>query len=211
VPDVILPSLANESKDIGEDALDNALKGDHIESAKYEHLNLVEPYLPELRKRSAERIASDKEYSYIREDIERFKIQQADKTLSLNERARLKENEEQEGRNKARDKERRTRPEPPEKVYELTLKDVDQPGPGKLIPWTNGLASASAHTTTGAFGASTNSAAAAPANFRVTGDNAEDPAEAPAPATDPPLSEAEHILVDYLSLLPKGNLATAGH
>jgi len=36
--------------------------------------------LPELRKRSAERLATDKEYAYVREDIERFNKQQADKT-----------------------------------------------------------------------------------------------------------------------------------
>ena len=30
------------------------------------------------------------------------------------------------------------------------------------------------------------------------------------PAVDAPLLESEHILVDYLSLLPKANLATAG-
>jgi hypothetical protein len=29
--------------------------------------------------------------------------------------------------------------------------------------------------------------------------------------TDAPLVEAEHILVDYLSVLPKGNLVTVSH
>ena len=53
IPDIVLPSVANESKDIGESALENPLPGDTIASAKYDHFNLVEPYLPELRKRSA--------------------------------------------------------------------------------------------------------------------------------------------------------------
>ena len=44
VPDVILPSVANESKDIGESSLDYALKWDEIPSARYERLNLVQPY-----------------------------------------------------------------------------------------------------------------------------------------------------------------------
>ena len=211
VPDIILPSLANESKDIGESALDNPLPWDEIASAKYDHLNLVEPYLPELRKRSAERVASDKEYSYMREDIERFKKQQADKTVSLNEQARLKENEDQEARNKAREKERRARPEPPEKVYEITLKEVDEPGPGKLIPWTNNvLASASVPAATVTASGGTNSTASA-VGKPAAEDDLDDPAEAPAPATDAPLTEAEHILVDYLSLLPKGSLVTAEH
>ena len=36
VPDIILPSLFNESKDIGETALDNPLAWDTIPSAKYD-------------------------------------------------------------------------------------------------------------------------------------------------------------------------------
>jgi hypothetical protein len=31
------------------------------------------------------------------------------------------------------------------------------------------------------------------------------------PAVDVPLIESEHILVDYLSLFPKGNLAATAH
>ena len=212
VPDIILPSVANESKDIGESALDNPLpQGDPIPSAKYEHFNLVEPYLPELRKRSAERLATDKEYAYVREDIERFNKQQADKTLSLNEEERLKEKEEVDARNKARDKERRARPEPPEKVYELSLKQVDLPGLPPPVARTNATqANLSLHGTVGPAEAGTNVAAVAASNLAAE-DDLDDSAEAPPSANDPPMAEAEHILVDYLSVLPKGNLVTAGH
>jgi carboxyl-terminal processing protease len=199
VPDIVLPSLANESKDIGESALDNALKWDEIRSAKYDALNLVQPYLAELRKRSAQRVASDKDFSYVREDIERFKKQQADKTLSLNERARLKENDDLEGRSKARDQERRSRPEPPEKTYELSLKQVDLPGLPPPVTRTNAVL---ANLPAGAAGNHPGVA---------TEEDLEDPAEPPTPATDATLTEAEHILQDYLSLLPKGNLLSAGH
>ncbi|HVV71519.1 MAG TPA: carboxy terminal-processing peptidase, partial [Verrucomicrobiae bacterium] len=58
VPDIVLPSLFNESKEIGESALENPLGYDTIPKAKYEHLNLVDPYVQELRKRSSERIAT---------------------------------------------------------------------------------------------------------------------------------------------------------
>jgi carboxyl-terminal processing protease len=211
VPDIILPSLANESKDVGESALNNPLAWDKVDPAKYEHFNLVEPYLTELRRRSSERLVSDKDYTYIREDIERFKKLQADKTVSLNERVRLKENEDQEARNKAREKERRARPEPQEKVYELTLKQLDQPGLPDPVSWTNGtMANISTRALTGPAGGGTNSAAAAAANSTAE-DDLDDPTEAPASATDPPLAEAEHILTDYISLVPKGNLVTAGH
>src|SRR5206468_136743 len=69
VPDIVLPSLFNESKEIGESALENPLEWDTIDKAKYDHLNLVDPYLQELRKRSNERVANDKEFDYVREDI----------------------------------------------------------------------------------------------------------------------------------------------
>jgi carboxyl-terminal processing protease len=211
ISDIVLPSVANESKDIGESALDNPLPCEIIPSAKYDHFNLVEPYLPELRKRSMERIAADKEYAYVREDIEQFKKQQADKTLSLNEKQRLKEQEEVEARMKARDKERLTRPEPQEKVYELTLKQAALPGLPPPVTKTNAaLAKLSAQAGPGVPGASTNSAVAA--TGAAPGGDSLDEAEAEKPAAqDAPLLEARHILVDYLSVLPKGNLVTAGH
>jgi carboxyl-terminal processing protease len=211
VPDIVLPSVANESKDIGERALDNPLPCETIPSAKYDHFDLVEPYLPELRKRSAERVAADQEYAYVREDIEQFKKQQADKTFSLNERQRLKEQDEAEARQKARDKERLARKNPSEKVYELTLKLAALPGLPPPVTKTNAaLAKLSARAGNALFGAGTNSVVAATdaAPVPTSMDDAE--AEKPA-ATDAPLAEAEHILVDYLSVLPKGDLVTAGH
>ena len=42
-------------------------------------------------------------------------------------------------------------------------------------------------------------------------DSLDDAEPAPPAAPDEPLVEAEHILVDYLSVVPKGNLVTAGH
>ncbi len=203
----MLPSVANESKDIGESALDNPLPWDTIPGTKYDHFNLVEPYLAELRRRSAERVAADKEFAYIREDIELFKKHQADKTISLNEQQRLKEQEENEARQKARDKERLTRPEPQEKVYEITLKLADLPGLPPPVAKTNAaLAKLSVQPIAGPSGAVTNSAAAAAPG----GDDADEAEAEKPPPTDAPMLEAEHILVDYLSLLPKGNLLTAG-
>ena len=207
IPDIVLPSVANESKDIGESALDNPLPWDTIPSAKFDHYNLVEPYLTDLRRRSAERVAADKEFAYVREDIELFKKRQADKTLSLNQKQRLKEQEEAEARQKARDKERLTRPDPQEKVYEITLKLADQPGLPPPVTKTNAaLAKLSIRAGAGLSGASTNAAAAAPS----TEDPEDEEAVKPG-AYDSPLHEAEHILIDYLSVLPKGNLVTAGH
>jgi carboxyl-terminal processing protease len=203
IPDIVLPSIANESKDIGESALENPLPCSTIASAKYDHFNLVEPYLSELRTRSADRVAADQEFAYVREDIELFKRRQADKTISLDEKQRLKEQDEAEARQKARDQDRLARPEPQEKVYEITVKQADQPGLPPPVAKTNAaLAKLSIRAGARAPGVSTNSAAvAAPSGDTL--DEAD--ADRPAPP-DEPLLEAEHILVDYLSLLPKGNL-----
>jgi carboxyl-terminal processing protease len=211
VPDIVLPSVLSESKDIGEAALENPLAWDTIPSAKFEHLNRVGPYVSELRKRSADRLASDKEYGYIREDIEFFKKQQADKTVSLNEKDRLKEKEEVDTRAKARDKERLARQEPSEKTYEITLKLAQQPGLPPPVAKTNSPIAKVSSKSPAVTVAGTNSTVAVGKEGHGAASSLDDEFdEEKPPAVDAPLLESEHILVDYLSLLPKGNLATTG-
>lgn len=209
-PDIILPSVLNESKDIGEKALDNPLPWDTIRSAKFDRLNMVEPYLAELRKRSNERVATDKEFQYIREDIEFYKKQQADKTVSLNEKVRLAEKEQIDARIKAREKERLARQEPTEKTYEITLKLAQQPGLPPPITHTNAttLAKNSGPKTPGAAVTGTNSTVAAAKEASANDASLDnDTDEEKAPVVDADLIESEHILADYVSLLPKGSLA----
>ena len=210
VPDVILPSVASESKDIGERALDNPLpQGEPIPSAKFEHFDLVQPYAAELRKRSSERIANDKEYGYVRSDIQLFRKHQEDKTVSLNKDQRLKEQDELEARQKERDKERLARPDRPEKVYELTLKLAALPGLPPPLAKTNATATASSNVMPGVTPGGTNATVTATAK-PATGEEEPDELEHP-PAPDAPLLETEQILLDYLSLLRKNSVATAGH
>ncbi len=206
-PDIVLPSVANESKDVGESALENPLEGDSIPSAKFERLNLVAPYLADLRERSAQRVCNDQEFTYVREDIEQLKKLQADKTVSLNERQRLKEKEEAEARQKARDKERLARKEPQEKVYELTLRQVDQPGLPAPTQKTNSALAKLAHPDLAKPSAvATNSAAVA-----VAAKTPDDLPDEEKPSVDETMTETEHILVDYVSLLPKPDVLTAVH
>jgi carboxyl-terminal processing protease len=139
-PDIVLPSILNDSKEVGEASLENPLPWDTVSPAKFEPLNMVTNYLPELRAASEKRVSDDKDYSYIREDIAQYTKQQADKTISLNEQERLKEREELEARLKARLKERKARPEPNEKVYEITLRAASQPGLPPPVQKTNTLA-----------------------------------------------------------------------
>jgi carboxyl-terminal processing protease len=212
VPDIVLPSIFNESKDIGEAALENPLPWDTIDSAKFEHLNLVAPYVPELRRRSSQRIAADKEYSYIREDIELFKKQQADKTFSLNEKQRLQEKEEIDARNKARDKERLARAEPPGKMYDLTLKLAALPGlPPPTVKTHSVMAKLVAPKGAGLPAVGTNDSVAAANEAPGDSERGDEAVDEKPAALDAALDESEHILVDYLGLLPKGNLVTTGH
>lgn len=202
-PDIVLPSILNHSEDIGEAALDTALEWDEIKSAKYDKLDLVEPYLGELLRRSATRTATNQDFVYIREDIEQFRKIQNDKTVSLNEAERLKEKEEAEARQKGRDKERQARKEADKKIYELALKQVDLPGLPPPVQKTNAVTA----QTSGATGFSTNSASVASGPVVPATRLDDEDAEPPPPAVDATLEEAERILTDYIRLLEKKNLA----
>ena len=209
VPDIVLPSVLNESKDVGETALDNPLPYDTIDTAKFEHLNLVTPCLAELRRRSTDRVAHDKDYDYVREDIELYKKLQADKAVSLNQSQRLKEKEEADARQKARDKERLARKETSEKVYEISLKDAARPGLPAPVEKTNSVTAKLSVNS----GGSTNSVASINPIKTPTGDpdldeSADD--EKP-PAVDYMLAETEHILMDYFALFPRHDIATTVH
>jgi carboxyl-terminal processing protease len=208
MPDIVLPSVLNYSKDIGEIALENPLAWDTIPSARFDKLNLVEPCLPELLQRSNERLATNQDFTYIREDIDIFKKRQADKMISLNERERLKEKEADDARQKTRDKERLARKDPDQKVYELTLKQVDLPGLPPPLEKTNTAAKAFAVSGASPAGSSPSAAVAAKTVSPASDVDGEEP-EDKAPAVDPTLDEAQRILVDYIALLTEKNLLTA--
>jgi carboxyl-terminal processing protease len=226
-PDIVLPSILNHSEDIGEAALDTALPWDEIKSAQYDKLDLVEPYLGELLRRSSARTATNQDFVYIREDIEQFRKTQEDKTVSLKETERLKEKEEAEARQKARDKERLARKEADKKIYELALKQVDLPGLPPPVQKTNLITGFRTNSVTGEFSITsiawnTNNSAVGISNALAssgyktsepfpkvdTAFGEPDEAEPPPPAVDAALEEAERILSDYISLLEKKNLAT---
>ena len=209
-PDIVLPSVWNESKDIGEAALENSLEWDTVPAAEFEAVNRVQAYLEELRKRDSERIATNKDFAYIREDIEEVRKFQEDKTVSLNEKTRLSEKAESEARRKEREKELLNRTPQERKVYEISVKLADQPGLPPPVAKTNRLAAATSPDngkaeSTSAAGQSddaTNNVHESVATG--TGhDTPEEAADEKVPQLDTALLEAERILVDYLSLLPE--------
>lgn len=129
IPDVKLPSL-EDYMDIAESALHHPMPYDEIEPAKYTRLDYVTaPEIKVLAKNSAERVAANREFQWLREDIERFKKQKAEKTVSLNEAKRLAERQADEQRQKERQKERKLHKTVDLQSEEITLESIDSGKP----------------------------------------------------------------------------------
>jgi carboxyl-terminal processing protease len=188
-PDLVLPSLTAQME-IGESTQEYALPWDTIPQVKFDQLNRIRPHVEELRKRSQARQERDIEFAYLKEDIERYRKSQADKSISLNEALRLKEKSETDARAKARKQERAVRVDPKPKTYEITLKQADLPGLPDPVVFTN----------------------APPPTVREQADPAAGEPEAePEDKTlpvDVTLEEAKRILLDLITLLPANGKAT---
>ena len=117
--DVKLPSLWDQA-DIGEVALKGPMPYDTIEPAQYDKWE--QPlYKPELKQRSAARIAADEEFQWISEDMARMKGRVAENKVSLNEKVRRAELDEEKVRKEKRTAERAKLKHPEEKVFSVTL------------------------------------------------------------------------------------------
>ena len=192
MPDLILPDVLNYSTQFGESSLENPLPWDTIPSVNYSKLNLVQLYLDELRRRSSERIATNQDFIYIRQDIDEFLKKQADKTASLNEREVIKEHETHQVALDAHEQERMVRKRSSVKVYEITVKNAGQPG----LP---------AQETNSVAGNSTVTNDTTNATQNVAGNDAIEFQRAEAARLD----EAERILEDYISLLSSNQVLIA--
>jgi carboxyl-terminal processing protease len=195
LPDLVLPDVLNYSTQFGESSLENPLPWDTVSSVNYSKLNLVQLYLDELRRRSSERIATNKDFIYTRQDIDQFQKLQADKTASLNERERLKERQEADARQKARDQERAARKAPDVKIYELTVAKAGEPGLPPPLQKTNTVTA--------------NKFAAGPLPTPAGSTTVTAVPEPNPPAVDPMLDETERILEDYISLLSSKQILIA--
>jgi carboxyl-terminal processing protease len=127
-PDIILPSVY-DYLDIGESSLDNALEADSIAPAKYEQMGEVKQYVPELEKASKARVSQSKDFAYTLEDIAEVKKRKDEKTISLNEKIRVKERDEQKARTEARKKERAARPATADKAWVVDLEAAEKNKP----------------------------------------------------------------------------------
>ncbi len=185
VPDLVLPSV-NNFAEVGEVSLEDPLPWDEVSSAKFEKLNRVDPYLAELKKHSDQRIARDKDFSYIRDDIERFKKALADKSVSLNEDHRFKEMQELKTVGEARKKERQARKTPEQKFYEITLKNAELPGLPPPGPQTNETAAVESAT-----------------EIPVADVDNDEEKDDKSANIDVTMEETKRILADYISLMSK--------
>lgn len=100
-PDVSLPAIT-DPEDFGEASYDNALPWSQIKAADYTPNANLAGLIPALVSRHKQRIAHDKDFAYLNEDIKEFNIQRKKNSISLNETERRRERETLEARLKLR-------------------------------------------------------------------------------------------------------------
>ena len=222
VPDIILPdTLSYDTDAASERTLKNALPWDTIQPEDYDKLNLVynklnlvQPCLPLLRERSDERVATNQDFIYIRQDIAELKKLQGDKPVigmqnrlpaiggpatatgmpnrppGVNGPASLQAgdvaplNE----RDALKEREKFAAQNKAREAERDARKAPDEKIYELAVGQTNEVTAAGAtNTVTGAAGKKS------------------------PPQIDPMLDETENILVDYVSLLSKSNILIANH
>lgn len=117
VPDIELPDVY-DSEDIGESALDNAMKWDTISPVPYKKYGDFKEIIPTLAQLSRQRAANDPEFIYLNKKIS-YEKSLVLKEISLNEKKRLEERQ--------RDREYRLKLENQKRIAkgEKALKELD--------------------------------------------------------------------------------------
>jgi carboxyl-terminal processing protease len=123
--DLRLPSIFDQVE-IGEGSLKGPLPYDTVTPADFEKWDRP-LFKNELKSRSALRVAADPEFRFITEDLEAAKKRLADNKVSLNEKARRAEIEQDKAKKEARTTARAAIKRPDAKVYTVTLDNVAKP------------------------------------------------------------------------------------
>lgn len=100
-PDISFPTIS-DTESFGESSYDNALPWTQIAPADYHVAGDMKTLVPLLQMRHEARVAKNKDFQYLKEDIAELKIQRKKTTISLNEVERRKELDAQEARTKSR-------------------------------------------------------------------------------------------------------------
>lgn len=101
-PDIAYPSFV-DADSYGESSYDNALPWVQIKPANYHAVGNLKDVQAMLQVRHELRIAKDKEFQFIKEDIVEFQKQKEKKVISLNEEERRAERDLREKKNKERE------------------------------------------------------------------------------------------------------------
>ena len=106
VPDIAFPVMVDASE-FGESTYDNALPWSRIAAVDHVRYGNFQPLLPKLDALHDARVAKDKEFQWLLEDVAEFKAEAAKKYVSLNEAERRAERDRQAAKRKARQAERK--------------------------------------------------------------------------------------------------------
>ena len=112
----------------GEAEMTNPLPWDQVSPARHACYNLVTPYLATLKANSRQRLAADKDFIGLAEDLERLQKQIDHPVVSLNVKQRRAEKALLEERAAQRKRELATRQPPGRKQYAITLRNADAAG-----------------------------------------------------------------------------------
>jgi len=188
--DIVLPSLSGVAG-VGEAKMQDPLAWDIVPPADFIREDHTTPFMKELRSRSAARVAEDRDFAYLRENIARFQKNLATQTVSLNEADRRRENEAAKAREDLRKKELLARGESQPKTHEITVENSDAPE----LPAPVAIKEGSPET-------------------KLPGTAADKigKVENGVPPNDPVLRESEHIMADYVEMLHRSStVAVAAH
>ncbi|NVD97466.1 carboxy terminal-processing peptidase [Massilia sp. BJB1822] len=122
-PDIKLPSMA-DAENFGESSYDNALPYTVIKPAVYIPAGELKEIVPMLDKKHEARVAKDKDFQYLQEEIALVKKQRKENLISLNEAARRKERDQQEARAKLREARLTAAPSPDDPILVPDPKDA---------------------------------------------------------------------------------------
>jgi carboxyl-terminal processing protease len=125
ISDIRIPT-PYDRPDFGESDLKDPMPYDTVPAADYDKWD--HPlYIKELRARSAARVAENREFRWISEDLARTKEKITENTISLNEKVRRAEMADDKAREDKRIADRAKHPGPEEKDYLITLDNVTKP------------------------------------------------------------------------------------
>jgi carboxyl-terminal processing protease len=125
--DIVLPSTSDLSE-IGEQAMKDPLPWDTVPSARFAKEDRVQNVLEALRAKSAQRVATENGFAWIRSEIALRDKNRATKSISLNEVERRTEKEQLKARKKVHEQELARFAGQVPRTYEITLKNADTPG-----------------------------------------------------------------------------------